>query len=41
MLPRRKKVSKLEKLDTIVKVKRLHERVTYFYIQPLPYNINI
>jgi hypothetical protein len=22
-------------LDTIVEVKRLHKRVTYFYIQPL------
>ena len=35
MLPRRKKVSKLENLDTIVELEGLHGRLTYFYIQPL------
>ena len=35
MLPRQKKYLNLKNLDTIVELKRLHKRVTYFYIEPL------
>jgi len=35
MLPLRKKYQNFKNLDTIVEYKRLHERVTYFYIQSL------